>query len=189
MFLIFSPPDHSPDQTLDGLGLAQQMQDKSQVPVIIEMLQFLPSLDLVEEAGFALQALTGEGIAGENLNGWQEWLGEHADEYPPPSRYLSWKINLLALFDPRFADLLFTAGETSRVNLVEIVWGGVRVDGIPDLNNSPSVPANEADFMNPDDRVFGVSINGEHRAYPHRILNPHEMANDLLGGEPIALAY
>ena len=43
--------------------------------------------------------------------------------------------------------------------------------------------------MNPTDRVFGISINGEHRAYPLRILNPHEMANDVLGGEPIALAY
>ena len=38
-------------------------------------------------------------------------------------------------------------------------------------------------------RVFGVSINGEHRAYPISIMNPHEMANDILGGEPIALAY
>ena len=43
--------------------------------------------------------------------------------------------------------------------------------------------------MRPDDRVFGVSINGEHRAYPLRIVNAHEMANDWLGGEPIALAY
>jgi hypothetical protein len=32
-------------------------------------------------------------------------------------------------------------------------------------------------------------INEEHRAYPLRILNPHEMANDVLGGVPFALAY
>ena len=37
-------------------------------------------------------------------------------------------------------------------------------------------------------RVFGVFINGEHRAYPHRILNAHEMANDVVGGVPFALA-
>ena len=43
--------------------------------------------------------------------------------------------------------------------------------------------------MNPTDRVFGISINGEHRAYPRWILTPHEMANDVLGGEPIALPY
>ena len=40
-----------------------------------------------------------------------------------------------------------------------------------------------------DDRVFGVSFNGEHRAYPLRILNAHEMANDVVGGVPFALAY
>ena len=39
------------------------------------------------------------------------------------------------------------------------------------------------------DHTLGVSINGEHRAYPLRILNAHEMANDVLGGEPFALAY
>ena len=36
---------------------------------------------------------------------------------------------------------------------------------------------------------FGESINGEHRAYPMCIVNTHEMANDVLGGEQVALAY
>ena len=67
--------------------------------------------------------------------------------------------------------------------------GGVFKDGIPDLINPPVVSPDEATYLNPDDRVFGVSINGEHRAYPHRIMNPHEMANDVVGGAPIALAY
>ncbi len=49
--------------------------------------------------------------------------------------------------------------------------------------------AEEATFLDVDERVFGVSINGKHRAYPHRILNPHEMANDVVGGVPFALAY
>ena len=51
------------------------------------------------------------------------------------------------------------------------------------------IPASQATYLNPDDRVFGVSINGEHRSYPLRILNAHETANDIVGGEPIALAY
>ncbi len=37
--------------------------------------------------------------------------------------------------------------------------------------------------------MFGVSINGDDRAYPHRILDWHEMADDVVGGVPIALAY
>jgi hypothetical protein len=73
--------------------------------------------------------------------------------------------------------------------LEEIAWGGVRKDGIPDLINPPTIAAEEADYLSGSDRVFGVSINGQHRAYPLRILNPHEMANDVLGGVPFALAY
>ena len=77
----------------------------------------------------------------------------------------------------------------SRINLFEVAWGGVRPDGIPDLQQAPVVAAGEQEYLQPSDRVFGVSINGEHRAYPLRIVNAHEMANDWLGGEPIALAY
>ena len=69
------------------------------------------------------------------------------------------------------------------------MWGGVWKDGIPDLKNPPHLPPDRADYLNREDRVFGVSINGEHRAYPLRVMNAHEMANDVLGGEPFALAY
>ena len=65
----------------------------------------------------------------------------------------------------------------------------MRPDGIPDLQFVPVLTPDEATYLQPSDRVFGVSINGEHRAYPLRIINAHEMANDTLGGEPIALAY
>ena len=118
-----------------------------------------------------------------------EWLGNRPDEYRPPEGYLEWKIDLLSIIDPRFEELLASAEETARIDVTELAWGGVRPDGIPDLRNAPVIPAAEADYLNEADRVFGVSINGEHRAYPLRIMNPHEMANDVLGGEPIALAY
>ncbi len=118
-----------------------------------------------------------------------EWLGQRPDEFRPPEGYLRWKINLLNIIDPRFEEFLESGEETARIDLTEIAWGGVRPDGIPDLQNAPVIPADEAGYLGPDERVFGVSINGEHRAYPLRIVNPHEMANDVLGGEPIALAY
>ncbi len=35
----------------------------------------------------------------------------------------------------------------------------------------------------------GSTINGESRAYPLRILDWHEMANDVIGGVPVSLAY
>ncbi len=39
------------------------------------------------------------------------------------------------------------------------------------------------------DRVVGVAIGGDARAYPLRILNWHEVVNDTVGGVPIAVTY
>ena len=39
------------------------------------------------------------------------------------------------------------------------------------------------------DRVIGVELNGESRAYPTRCLNAHEIILDTLGGVPIAVTY
>ena len=118
-----------------------------------------------------------------------EWLGKHRADFPPPEEYAAWKANLLSQIDPRFGLFLRTAKETSRIDLTEVVWGGVIPDGIPALRNPPILFPEEADYLGPGERVFGVSINGEHRAYPLRITNPHEMVNDVLGGEPISLAW
>jgi len=80
-------------------------------------------------------------------------------------------------------------GVHSLIRTEEIVWGGVPKDGIPDLTNPRVMTPEEAVYLINDDRVFGVSFNGEHRAYPLRILNAHEMANDVVGGVPFALGY
>ena len=62
-------------------------------------------------------------------------------------------------------------------------------DGISDLIDPPVVSASQADYLLHGDRVFGVSINGRHRTYPLRIMNRHEMANDVIAGVPFSLAY
>lgn len=118
---------------------------------------------------------------------WSEWLANHP-EIEPPRGYAGWKGRFLAHIDPDMG-AFFYDGVKTRIRLEEAVWGGVPKDGIPDLINPSSIPALDARYLKSTDRVFGVSINGEHRAYPLRILNPHEMANDVLGGVPFALAY
>lgn len=39
------------------------------------------------------------------------------------------------------------------------------------------------------DRVIGITLNGETRCYPLRFMRWHEVANDTLGGVPIAVTY
>ena len=191
MFRLFSGPMHDPEETRQAISLAAAHKDKSMVPVLIEMLRFVWGVDLPIATNAALSTITSReyGQLSRAWHEWMEWLAKNADEYAPPERYLEWKITLMKQIDLRFEEFLAPAEEGSRINLTELAWGGVRPDGIPDLQNAPVVYADEQDYLQPTDRVFGVSINGEHRAYPLRIVNAHEMANDVLGGEPIALAY
>jgi hypothetical protein len=43
--------------------------------------------------------------------------------------------------------------------------------------------------MAPDERVIGIEINGDSRAYPLNILSSHEIVNDVVGGEPVAVTW
>ena len=75
------------------------------------------------------------------------------------------------------------------VPVEEIQHGGPPRDGIPALSNPDFVAATEADWLFPDDRVIGIEIQGERRAYPIRILNYHEIVNDRIGDTAFAITY
>ena len=189
MYRLFPRIGPYSQTALDALEEVRQRKDLSQVPVLVEMIWFTFPASAREEVAATLRELTGQSLGGNDTIEWTEWLGRHRQEYRPPEEYLGWKINLLSQIHPRFALFLQTADETARIDLTEIVWGGVPPDGIPDLRDPETTSAEEAGYLEPDDRVFGVSINGENRAYPLRIVNAHEMVNDVLGGEPIALVW
>ena len=168
------------------LAAIRENGDVSLVPVMIDLLRFLGGVS--GDAMIAvLEELTGQAYGGA-WNQWMEWLGQNASDYTPPDDYPDWKVALYSMIHPRFANFL-RDGETARIDLAEVTWGGVVPDGIPDLRNPKTLTVAEAEYMNPDDRVFGVSINGEQRAYPLRIINAHEMANDIVGGEPISVMW
>ena len=44
-------------------------------------------------------------------------------------------------------------------------------------------------ILNPAERVTGVSINGENRAYPINLMSRHEIVNDTVGGKGIAVTW
>ena len=170
----------------EPLAAIRENGDVSLVPVMIDLMRFLGGVS--GDAMIAvLEELTGQAFGGD-WNQWMEWLGQNSSDYTPPDDYPDWKVALYSMIHPRFANFL-RDGETARIDLAEVTWGGVVPDGIPDLRNPKTLTVAEAEYMNPDDRVFGVSINGEQRAYPLRIINAHEMANDIVGGEPISVMW
>lgn len=77
----------------------------------------------------------------------------------------------------------------ASISIDEIVSGGPPRDGIPALNFPDAVPAGEAGYLEDDDRILGVALSGEARAYPIRILNWHEVVNDRIGGQSYAVTY
>lgn len=71
----------------------------------------------------------------------------------------------------------------------EILHGGPPRDGIPALSNPKLVESDSAGYLEPEDRVVGITLNGEARAYPVAILNWHEIVNDEIDDRHFAITY
>lgn len=80
----------------------------------------------------------------------------------------------------------------------DVVPSGVPRDGLAALEHPDYLDARGLDSLNAEgrkpflfdhDRVIGVAVNGEARAYPVSILNWHEVLLDTLGGRPIMVTW
>lgn len=155
------------------------------VPGLVDAVFFTPKRYRAEIAA-TLAALTGHDAAGTDYYAWVEWLGGRSD-FPPGPGYAAWKGELFARIDPAYRRF-FAPEVAASLRLEEVVFGGAKLDGIPALDDPPHVAAGDAPLGDAE-LVFGVVVGDAARAYPHRYLSWHEMANDVVGGEPITLSY
>ncbi|GLQ74223.1 DUF3179 domain-containing protein [Vibrio penaeicida] len=79
------------------------------------------------------------------------------------------------------------AGAT--IDSSEILHGGPPRDGIPSIDQPKFIPASKVDYLQKDDIVIGVEVNGVARAYPTRILVWHEIVNDRIKNTPFTVTY
>lgn len=134
-------------------------------------------------------------ITGANAGlSWEKWMlwQERNPQVKPHGVFADFKRSLYLRIDPNFDDFMrleYLKPEKMDIRLEEITWGGVKKDGIPSLDQPRMTIPEAITYMNDDDLVFGVSINGDVRAYPLRIMGWHEMFNDVIGEVPVALAY
>ncbi|NRB43112.1 MAG: DUF3179 domain-containing protein [Pseudomonadales bacterium] len=70
-----------------------------------------------------------------------------------------------------------------------IMSGGPPRDGIPSLFNPTMINAKEASFLQDNDRIIGINIAGQRRAYPINILNWHELVNDQIADRAVLISY
>ena len=76
------------------------------------------------------------------------------------------------------------------ISFGEILSGGPGKGGIPAIFNPKLETVASADeWLSDGEPVQVVQINGEVRAYPKQILIWHEIVNDTVGGEPIAVTF
>ncbi|MBI2673810.1 MAG: DUF3179 domain-containing protein [Candidatus Zambryskibacteria bacterium] len=86
-------------------------------------------------------------------------------------------------------EILVTDGVKHSIPLNEILSGGPGKDGIPAVNNPKFISVSDAMFLNDNDPGLGLTVNGESRFYPYRILVWHEIVNDTIAGEPVLVTY
>ncbi len=70
-----------------------------------------------------------------------------------------------------------------------IVSGGPGKDGIPALTNPQFVSRTFVRYLDDDDMVLGVVIDGQAKAYPHNIGWWHEIVNDRIGNRAISVTF
>ncbi|MEM1274392.1 MAG: DUF3179 domain-containing (seleno)protein [Pseudomonadota bacterium] len=118
-------------------------------------------------------------------------------DIPSYPGYLDVKRTIFTNFIPGW-DRIFTEGD---IDWRLVSWGGVLIDDrpydttddicncIPAADNPAVISADMATWLDDDDIVFGIEVNGEYRAYPRQIMEVREMVNDTLGGRDLGIPY
>lgn len=113
---------------------------------------------------------------------WRVWLWISA---------IGWMMSALAAEPPVQWKIEWPRTDFSKttIDLAGIRSGGPGKDGIPAIDQPRFVPLDEYTGTDGSEPVIGVTVDGQSRAYPLRILIWHEIVNDRLGGVPIAVTY
>ncbi|SCZ54642.1 DUF3179 domain-containing (seleno)protein [Epibacterium ulvae] len=164
--------------------------------VIADLMRFVSGPDLSRQLSDAAATLLD--VRSPRRNQWGV-ITDHliAWDIPEPPGYLALKRAIFTQTVPGW-DKIFVEGE---IDWRLVSWGGVLIDDraydttdercncIPAADNPEVTSAEEATWLDDDDVVFGVEVNGEYRAYPRQIMEVREMVNDTLGGRDLGIPY
>ncbi|QQG43194.1 MAG: DUF3179 domain-containing protein [Candidatus Daviesbacteria bacterium] len=80
----------------------------------------------------------------------------------------------------------FTGAKVKKEDLLQGCFGQ---DCIPSIDNPKFESVNDASWLGDEDMVFAINYKGTQKAYPQRILNWHEIVNDEIAGDSIAVTF
>ena len=184
-----------PDQRI-ALTTINESNDPRVVWIVADIMRFVAQGGLNSEFASSVSELLG--ITFDDGNYWGTTT-DHliAWDIPAPPDYLTYKRGIFTSFIPGW-EKIFVEGD---IDWRHVSWGGVQIDDraydttdelcncIPAADNPEVTTAEEATWLEDDDIVFGVAVNGEYRAYPRQIMEVREMVNDTLGGRDLGIPY
>ncbi|MBC6441237.1 MAG: DUF3179 domain-containing protein [Rhodospirillales bacterium] len=184
------------DEQLAALEQIAASGDPRIAWIISDMMRFVTGWELHLRLGDVAATLLG--IETNGQNDWGTITNRLiAWNIPAPPDYLEAKRAIFTSVIPGW-DGIFVEGD---IDWRLVSWGGVLVDDraydttdrmcncIPAADNPEVSSIEDATWLQDDDIVFGIAINGEARAYPRRIMEVREMVNDTLGGRDLAIPY
>jgi hypothetical protein len=153
--------------------------------MLLDMIYFSTSSEIDAAMTRLLAERSGIPFRGD-YDPYFRWIwGSNPGQHPG---YADFMARLYSEIDPAFEDY-FDDQPATLIRLDEVLWGGVNQDGIPPLVQPKMLAAREAHYLDDDNVVFGVYLDGEARAYPKRILAWHEMVKDRIGGRDLTGVY
>jgi hypothetical protein len=75
------------------------------------------------------------------------------------------------------------------INENEVVDGGPGIDGIPSIENPTFATTSSTDDFEDNRRIAALRIGDELRAYPHQIMDQHEIVNHQVSGRDVTLSF
>jgi hypothetical protein len=122
---------------------------------------------------------------GDDLGRWRKWTWQLP--YQPHAEYLAFKAQVAAGAVPMTA-AFFTEGD-ALIRLDEVDWTGRDSAQVPALAMPAMIAADAVRHVRDDHLVLGLSIDGDARAYPLRLVAPHQVVTDRVGGRDVLLAH
>ncbi|NBC27295.1 MAG: DUF3179 domain-containing protein [Bacteroidetes bacterium] len=75
------------------------------------------------------------------------------------------------------------------INESEVVDGGPGIDGIPSIDDPEFGSISENDTFRDDRRIAAMRVGDELLAFPHQIMDHHEIVNHEVDGTPVGLTF
>ena len=184
------------DAQTDALDIIGNSNDPRLAWLVSDLMRFagggLLQEELAQAAGkllnLELEGVRSWGTTTDHLIAWN---------IPEPPDYLKYKRAVFTSLVPGWGEI-FKPGD---IDWRHVSWGGVLIDDrafdttdeqcncIPAADNPPVTDVAGGDWLDDEDIIFGVEVNGEYRAYPRQIMEVREMVNDTLGGRDLGIPY